>query len=59
MKRTITILGRTGRLDVPSFPITENENLLVQFDIQAECKSARYYVTVKHGTQANVFIAAG
>ena len=50
MKRTITILGRTGRLDVPSFPITENENLLVQFDIQAECKSARYYVTVKHGT---------
>lgn len=50
MKRTITILGRTGRLDVPSFPITENENLLVQFDIQAECKRARYYVTVKHGT---------
>ena len=50
MERTITMRGRTGRLDVPSFLLTENEDLQVRFDIQDECKGARYYVTVKHGT---------
>lgn len=49
MKRTITVIGRAGRLDVPSFPLSENEDLLVRFDIQNECKGARYYITVKHG----------
>lgn len=49
MKRTITVIGRAGHLDVPSFPLSENEDLLVRFDIQNECKGARYYITVKHG----------
>ncbi len=50
MKITIKIQGRTGRLDTPSFLLTENENLTLCFDIK-EMRTGRYVVKVKHGAQ--------
>ena len=50
MKRTITLTGRTGRLDVPSFTLAENETLTVTFNIVNEIRVGRYIVVVRHGS---------
>lgn len=50
MTRTITVNGRTGRFDVPSFTLAENEALTVTFNIVNEIRAGRYYVVVRHGT---------
>lgn len=50
MTRTITVTGRTGRMDVPSFTLAENEALTVTFNIVNEIRAGRYYVVVRHGT---------
>ena len=48
MLRTINLKGRTGRFDVQSFPWTENENLIVKFNVN-ENRFGRYIVVVKCG----------
>lgn len=50
MTRTITVNGRTGRFDVPSFTLAENEALTVTFNIVNEIRAGRYYVVVRHGS---------
>lgn len=50
MTRTITVNGRTGRFDVPSFTLVENGALTVTFNIVNEIRAGRYYVVVRHGT---------
>ena len=49
MTRTITVTGRTGRFDVPSFTLAENEALTVTFNIVNEIRAGRYYVVIRHG----------
>lgn len=48
MLRTINLKGRTGRFDVSSFPWTENETLVVKFNVN-ENRFGRYIVIVKCG----------
>ncbi len=50
MERKITIKGRTGLFDVPSFPLSENEGLKVVFEFPEEIRVGRYRVVTVHGT---------
>ena len=49
MLREINFIGRTGRFDVPSFLLTENENLEVKLNIDI-ARQGVFVATVKHGT---------
>ena len=48
MLRIINLKGRTGRFDVPSFPWTENEPLIVKIESN-ETRFGRYVLIVKCG----------
>ena len=48
MLRTIKLKGLTGRFTTPSFPWTQNEPLVVKFDV-AEERSGRYFLIVRCG----------
>lgn len=50
MERTITINGRAGLFDTPSFLLTENEDLTVKVEIKNEIKVGKYYLFAVHGT---------
>ena len=50
MQRTITINGRAGLFDTPSFLLTENEDLTVKVEIKNEIKVGKYYLFAVHGT---------
>lgn len=50
MIRTIKITGRTGRFDVPSFLLTDNEWLTLVFAFD-ERRTGRYVVSLRHGNQ--------
>ena len=50
MQRTITINGRAGLFDTPSFLLTENEDLTVTVEIKNEIKVGEYYLFAVHGT---------
>lgn len=54
MLRIIEIKGRTGRFSVPSFPLTDNEELTIKFNIY-ETRFGRYIVVVKHGNLEHKF----
>ncbi len=49
MKRTITLTGRTGRFDVPSFLLTGNDDLKIVFSFDVQISIGRYVVIVRHG----------
>lgn len=49
MERVITIVGRTGRFDEPSFLLTENEDLKIRFKFLSDKTVGRYVVVVRHG----------
>ena len=54
MKRVIEVTGRTGRFDVPFFPLSEHERL----DITIKGNDVRigtYYTTVYNGKEAKRF----
>lgn len=55
MLRIINIKGRTGRFDIPSFPLTDNEELTVKFNI-SENRFGRYIVIVQHGKLEKKFM---
>lgn len=50
MDRKLTITGKTGRYDVPSFVWTENENLVITFDIN-ESRIGRFYASIRCGSR--------
>lgn len=50
MNRKLTIIGTTGRFDVPSFVWTENENLSITFDI-LETRAGRFYAVIRCGNR--------
>ena len=49
MLRTVNFTGRTGHFDVPSFLLTENENLEIYFNAQV-AKQGVFVATIKHGS---------
>ena len=50
MKRTITFTGMTGRLDVPSFVLSENSDLRIALDLSGlKNKSGLFRLFVRHG----------
>lgn len=55
MLRIINIKGRTGRFEIPSFPLTDNEELTVKFNI-SENRFGRYIVIVQHGKLEKKFM---
>lgn len=55
MERILTIKGRTGLFDSPSFILSENESLQIKFDLKDEIRVGRFRVVVKHGEQKLVF----
>lgn len=58
MERVLTIKGRTGLFDVPSFILCENENLRIKFNLKDEIRVGRFRVVVRHGEQKQVFTLA-
>ena len=58
MIRTITIKGRTGLFDVPSFLLSENDDLKIKFDFKDELRVGRFRVVVRHGEEKQVFTLA-
>jgi hypothetical protein len=59
MKRTITVKGREGRLDEPSFLLTENEDLTLVFAFPDEIRTGRYIAVVRHGDAAKASFTLG
>lgn len=56
MKRTITIRGRTGRYDVPSFVLVQNEPLKLCFAAE-ELTSGVYRAIITHGNAPKINIS--
>lgn len=56
MKRTITIRGRTGRYDVPSFVLVQNEPLKLCFAAE-ELTSGIYRAVITHGNAPKINIS--
>lgn len=50
MDRKLTIIGKTGRYDVPSFVWSRNENLCITFDIH-ETRVGRFYAVIRCGNR--------
>ena len=50
MIRTISITGRRGRYDLPTFLLTENEVLTLKFT-GVDTRLGRYVATVRHGAE--------
>ena len=48
MIRNIHFTGRTGCFDVPSFLLTDNEDLTLVFNVQ-EYRQGKFVVVIKHG----------
>lgn len=55
MERIVTIEGRMGLFDSPSFIFSENENLQIKFDLKDEIRVGRFRVVVRHGERKMVF----
>lgn len=51
MTRTITVTGRTGRMDVPSFTLAENEALTVTFNTRGQILRGR---TARHSAEKDL-----
>lgn len=56
MIRTITIRGRTGRYDVPSFVLTQNEPLKICF-VAEELTSGIYRAVITHGNAPKIDVS--
>lgn len=56
MIRTITIRGRTGRYDVPSFVLTQNEPLKIIFAAE-ELTSGVYRARISHGNAPKINVS--
>lgn len=56
MIRTITIRGRTGRYDVPSFVLTQNEPLKICF-VAEELTSGVYRAVISHGNAPKINVS--
>lgn len=56
MIRTITIRGRTGRYDVPSFVLTQNEPLKIIF-VAEELTSGVYRAVITHGNAPKIDVS--
>lgn len=56
MIRTITIRGRTGRYDVPSFVLTQNEPLKLCFAAE-ELTSGVYRAIITHGNAPKIDVS--
>ncbi|MBQ7912898.1 MAG: hypothetical protein IJ308_04020 [Clostridia bacterium] len=59
MKRTITIKGREGRFDEPSFLISDNESLTIKFSFPSEIRTRRYRVVIRHGAASKMTVTLG
>jgi hypothetical protein len=49
MKRKITLKGRVGMFDIPTFSIADNDLLTIEVDIPKEIRLHKYRLIVKHG----------
>lgn len=55
MKRKITIKGRTGLFDIPSFVVVENDVLNIIVDIPDEIRVYKYRLVIRHGNLKKTF----
>ena len=58
MERKITINGRTGLFDIPSFLLSENESLKIKIGLTNEFRVGRFRVIVRHGERKKTFTLA-
>ena len=56
MKRTITIRGRTGRYDVPSFVLAQNETLTLCFVFE-ETSAGVFRAILTHGNAPKIIVS--
>lgn len=59
MKRILTIKGRMGRFDEPSFLLAENEPLCVLFYFPEEIRIGNYLVVARHGNASKKTFTLG
>lgn len=55
MTRVLTIKGRTGFFDNPSFLLSENESLKIKVVIKDEIRVGCFRFCVRHGTHEKVY----
>ena len=54
MTRVLTIKGRTGLFDIPSFLLSENESLKIKI-VTDELRLGKFRLCVKHGKNEKVY----
>jgi hypothetical protein len=55
MKRKITLKGRVGMFDVPTFSISDNDLLTIDVEIPKEIRLCKYRLCVRHGALKKIF----
>ena len=55
MTRRLTIKGRTGLFNIPSFLLSENDDLTIHIEMQGEVRVGKYRIVVKQGKKKKVF----
>ena len=55
MIRTLTVKGRTGLFDTPSFLVSENESLTIKIKIVDEIRVGKFRLIVKHGEHSKQY----
>lgn len=58
MTRVLTIKGRTGLFDIPSFLLSENESLKIKI-VTDELRLGNFRLCVKHGKHEKVYSLKG
>ena len=55
MKRELTIKGRTGLFDVPSFTLAKYEDLIISVNIIEETRLGAFRLSVRHDNKEEVY----
>ena len=55
MKRELTIKGRTGLFDVPSFTLAKYEDLIISVNIVEETRLGAFRLSVRHDNKEEVY----
>ena len=59
MKRVLTIKGRTGLFDIPSFTLAKNEDLFLSVEIPDETRVGAFRLIVAHDKKENAYLLDG
>ena len=58
MKRVLTVKGRTGLFDIPSFTLAKDEDLILSVNIVDETRLGCFRLAVKHDNKEEVYLVS-